>query len=294
VLLSMTGFGQSRREGDDLAVDVEVRTVNNRYLKINTKFPDGYGVLEGEIERIVRAAVSRGTVTIAVRVGRIKREERPGIDFETAAGYWRDLMRLAETLHAPPPPDTTALLVLPGVLQENEARTPDVDRDRPLFEGAVGEALERLQEFRRTEGDSMLADLRGNGAVIAEQLNAVAARAPEVVANHRERILVRIGEYLEAHDVEAKPADLIREVALFADRCDVNEEITRLRSHLEQFEAFLSAPESQGRKLDFLSQEMFREVNTIGSKANNVEIAHHVVEMKAAVERIREVLANVE
>ena len=140
----------------------------------------------------------------------------------------------------------------------------------------------------------MLRDLRLNAGIISEQLMQVADLAPQVVASFRDRLLERVKELLATSDVSVDSSDLIREVSIFSERCDINEEITRLRSHLEQFETFLQGDSSQGRKLEFLSQEMFREVNTIGAKANNVAIAHSVVEMKSAVEKIREVLQNVE
>ncbi len=294
MLLSMTGFGQSRRERDDLVVSVEVRTVNNRYLKVNVKLPEAYAALEGELERLVRSEIGRGTITVSVRVQRITGTARTGFDAEVVNRYWQEIQQLATDLHAVPPPDISILFALPGVVRTEDDTPVDVGRDRPLFEEALREALERLNEFRVTEGRSSAADLSEQVAVVGRRLGEIGDLAPGVVSAQRDRILERVGEYLAAHDVQLQPSDLIREVAVFADRCDVNEEITRLRSHLEQFEVFLADDQSQGRKLDFLTQEMFREVNTIGSKANNVEIAHLVVEMKTAVERIREILQNVE
>ncbi len=137
-------------------------------------------------------------------------------------------------------------------------------------------------------------DLRTNEGVIAEQLDRVEERAPQVVRDYRDQIKKRVEKLLDGTEAKIEDADLIREVSIFSERCDINEEITRLRSHLEQFDVFLNEKTSQGRKLEFLSQEMFRETNTIGSKANNVEIAHCVVEMKAAIEKMREILQNVE
>ena len=158
----------------------------------------------------------------------------------------------------------------------------------------VTESLDHFDDFRRTEGAQMLDDLRRQCSSIATQVDAVAEQAPNVVAEYRAKLLDRISGAVQESGVSISESDVIREVALFADRCDINEEITRLRSHLQQFHSFLDDEQSLGRKLEFLGQEMFREINTIGSKANNVAIAHNVVEMKAAIERIREVLQNVE
>lgn len=140
----------------------------------------------------------------------------------------------------------------------------------------------------------MRAELEQCCQQIATNLDSVVERAPDVVSNYRDKVLERVREMLEGSGATVEPDNLIREVSVFADRCDINEEITRLRCHIDEFLKVINGPTSQGRKLDFLSQEMFREINTTGSKANNVEIAHHVVEMKAAVEKIREILGNVE
>ena len=137
-------------------------------------------------------------------------------------------------------------------------------------------------------------NLQTNANLIATQIDQIEERAPQVVRDYRDQIKKRVEELLEGTNAKIEDADLIREVSIFSERCDINEEITRLRSHLEQFDVFLDEKTSQGRKLEFLSQEMFRETNTIGSKANNVEIAHCVVEMKAAIEKMREILQNVE
>ena len=140
----------------------------------------------------------------------------------------------------------------------------------------------------------MRVDLSNQCDTIETQLAEVETKAPEVVSGYREKLLERVRKAIGDTDIPVEDKDVIREVAMFADRCDINEEITRLRSHIQQFNAFLNGDKSLGRKLEFVSQEMFREINTIGSKANNVGIAHCVVEMKAAIERIREVLQNVE
>ena len=180
------------------------------------------------------------------------------------------------------------------MLVEEDDESADTQADWSIIRGVLREAIEKLQVFRAADGRLMEQDLRDNCEIIAEQLDRIARIAPEVVRDHRDRLHEKVAELLVEAGVGVDSADLIREVSIFAERCDINEEITRLRSHLDQFQTFLTAETSQGRKLEFLSQEMFREVNTIGSKANNVAIAHMVVEMKAAVEKMREILQNVE
>lgn len=294
MLLSMTGFGDARFQGENLAAAVEVRAVNNRYLKITTKCAEVYAGLEGEIERVVREAIGRGTVNVAIRVDRLHRAEDYALSQTALQSYWAQLQKAARELHAPPPGDLGQLLVLPGVVAEETLRSVDLNADWELIRKLLEGALAKLHEFRAEEGKSMERELVANVQTIATRLDEVAALAPQVVSEYRAKLLERVRQLLKDSGVPVAEPDLIREVSIFSDRSDINEEITRLRSHLDQFHAFIRETASPGRKLDFLSQEMFREVNTIGSKANNVAIAHCVVEMKAAVEKMREILQNVE
>jgi uncharacterized protein (TIGR00255 family) len=290
----MTGFGDARCQAERLSASVEVRAVNNRYLKIATKCAEQYATLEGEIERIVRESVSRGTVSVTIRVDRLHRPEDFVLNTVGLKSYWSQLQLAARELHAPPPADLGHLLALPGVVSDELPGSVDLPADREIICRLLREALGRLQAFRTEEGRSMERGLVDNARVIGARLDEVTQLAPQVVSEYRVKLLERVRQVLEESKVPVTEADLIREVSIYADRADINEEITRLRSHLEQFDAFIRETASAGRKLDFLSQEMFREVNTIGSKANNVAIAHAVVEMKAAVEKMREILQNVE
>lgn len=289
----MTGYGEARRQTGDFRFVLEVRAVNNRYFKLTCRTPEGFGALESDIEKTVRGFISRGTVTVSLRSEPSSAEARYTIDGELLRAYWRQLHDLAEKLHAPTPSDLGAFLPLPGLVVER-GLTTDVRELWPAISEVLSEALENLQQFRTTEGESMRNELAAQVALIERELASVSEAAPGVVEDYREKITLRLKDILAEHDVQLEPKDVVREVSLFADRCDITEEITRLRSHLEQFSAVMQQDESQGRKLEFLSQEMFREVNTIGSKANNVAIAHSVVEMKAAVEKMREILQNVE
>ncbi|HTI51507.1 MAG TPA: YicC/YloC family endoribonuclease [Planctomycetaceae bacterium] len=290
----MTGFGDARFQGEHLAAAVEVRAVNNRYLKILTKCAEAYAGFEGEIERIVRESIGRGTVNVAIRVDRLHRAEDFALNPTALQSYWSQLQMAARELHAPPPGDLGQLLVLPGVVADETSRTVDLQADWDLIRKLLVEALKKLHTFRVDEGAAMERELVANVQTIGARLDDVAALAPQVVSEFRVKMLERVRQLLKDTGVPVAEPDLIREVSIFSDRSDINEEITRLRSHLEQFHAFVREPASPGRKLDFLSQEMFREVNTIGSKANNVAIAHCVVDMKAAVEKMREILQNVE
>ena len=180
------------------------------------------------------------------------------------------------------------------MIVEREDGKESAEDEWKLVEQSLAAALEKFQKFRESEGLSMTDDLRSQLAVIDAELSKIEQRAPQIVAQCGDRILGRVSDLLKDSGVELQPSDVIREVSVFSDRCDINEEIIRLKSHLGQFGKFIESGRPEGKRLDFLTQEMNREVNTIGSKANDVEIAHFVVEMKGAVEKIREVLQNVE
>jgi uncharacterized protein (TIGR00255 family) len=293
VLLSMTGHGDARSETGDLSVAVEIRTVNNRYLKISTRYPDGYSSLEGKIEKVVRAGIRRGTAQVQIRVERLNDTASYRINHDVLKSYYDQLTEATRDIDSRTP-TLSDLMLLPGIVTDKAEVAVNLEADWPIIKSTIEDAVGKLVEYRTTEGASTAADLREQRAIIGSQLDQVIALAPTVVTQYRDKMLERVRDLLQANDAKIEESDLIKEVSIFADRCDINEEITRLRSHLDQFDNFLDQPESQGRKLDFLGQEIFREVNTIGSKANSVGIAHCVVEMKSAIEKIREIVQNVE
>lgn len=296
MLLSMTGFGNASVQSDLASVNVELKAVNNRYLKIGMKLPDVASRFEPDIEKLVRSRIARGSVQLGFRIRLHGSSSGFQIDEKVLDRYVNQLNEMAasQPMLSSDAPSATSLLTLPGVITETDVDGSVIDSLWPLIEAALDETLKHFEDFRRSEGESMLLDLRAQASTIASELAHIEKLAPTVVTDYRTRLLERIQKATAETDAVIAESDLIREVAAFADRCDINEEITRLRCHLEQYENFLNSEQSMGRKLEFLGQEVFREINTIGSKANNVQIAHHVVEMKAAVERIREVLQNVE
>ena len=209
-------------------------------------------------------------------------------------GYLKQLEEAFGTAISRDAAQLAPLLALPGVIHEPTAELDELEAQWPRIEGVLNEALARLAKMRIDEGRSMAADLNANARTIAAELTKIEVRAPLVVEAYRSRLGERLNKLLAEVGVQAGPADVIREVGLFAERSDISEEIVRLRSHLEQFDDVMASDESQGRKLEFLTQEMFRETNTIGSKANDAEIARHVIEIKTAIERMREMIQNVE
>jgi uncharacterized protein (TIGR00255 family) len=290
----MTGFGEARGQTNGVAVAVEVRTINSRHFKLSFRTSEGYSALEPEIEATTREAIKRGTVQLNLRVDRPVSSEDYRINAAVVENYRNQLESLTGRSEWNDPDDLRMLLSLPGSVDERRSSDVDPRDDWPVIEPVLRQALANLAKMRAEEGVALAADLAHNGRQILEQLDAITKRAPEVVQSYQTRLMQRVEQALSDLNVTVQPADLLREVSLFADRSDISEEIVRLRSHLQQYEAALMLPESSGRKLEFIAQEMGREVNTIGSKANDAEISKLVVEIKTALERIREQIQNVE
>jgi uncharacterized protein (TIGR00255 family) len=284
----MTGFGEARRETPAASVQVEIRSVNNRFLKTSARLPDSHASLEREMEKVVREKIRRGTVTIAVRLHRAGADGYR-IDRKVLEGYLAQLKGLSTDPAALIGP----LLALPGVVSDAPELGSPVD-DWPLIAAALHEAFVPFEKMRREEGEAMCRELRHACQEIASGVARMEERVPHAVAGYRDRLQERINSLIAEYGLSIEPAELVREVAVYAERADIAEEIARLRSHLEQFEAALCQSDGVGRRLEFLGQEMHRESNTIGSKAIDVEIAKLAVDLKGHVEKIREIVQNIE
>jgi uncharacterized protein (TIGR00255 family) len=295
VLVSMTGFGEARHQTDGMAVAVEIHTINSRHFKLSYRSTEGYASLEPDIEMVVRDAVRRGTVQVNLRVDRQASVDDYRINTALLESYRAQLTAFAGA-HGEPGKsvDLASLLALPGIVVEKARTDYDPHEDWPMIEPAIREALAAVAAMRAEEGAALAADLAANGRAVDELLGAIARRAPDVAQSYEQRLMQRVNQSLAELNVTVQPADLVREVSLYVDRSDISEEVVRLRSHLQQFADALDLPESSGRKLEFIVQEMGREVNTIGSKANDAEISRLAVEVKSALERIREQIQNVE
>jgi len=288
----MTGFGNASFDSDKVHVSSEIKSVNNRYLKLSVRMPDSVARFEAEIEKLIRSRVARGTIQVSIRVRFHGGQSEFKIDQDLLKSYQQQLSEIAAVDENRP--NLGHLLQLPGVVTQTELPDELVNSLWPAVEKCLSEALDHFDDFRQREGESMRQDMERQCEVIETEMKKVAELASQVVTEYRDKILERVRRMIGDSSISVSENDVIREVALFSDRCDINEEITRLRSHTEQFLRLLNGNTSQGRKLEFIGQEMFREINTTGSKANNVTIALSVVEMKAAIERMREVLQNVE
>lgn len=296
MLLSMTGFGAARIDADALGVAVEVRSVNNRHLKLTVRGSDPYPLYESELEKVVRRHVRRGTLHVHIRVERQGASAAPLLNTAALADYLKQIK--AACLAAGTPelvaPLAAGALNLPGVAPETRNGSTPPDDEWPVVEKALDQALAKLNQMRRDEGKAVAAELMSHHGVIAEQLGAIKALLPGVVTEYRHRILERVKTAVADAGLVLNAETVIREVALFADRTDVSEEVMRLTSHLEQFAELIRKGDEAGRKLEFVIQEMGRETNTIGSKAGDVVISRHVFEIKSTLEKLREQVQNVE
>jgi uncharacterized protein (TIGR00255 family) len=296
MLLSMTGYGEASYQSDALTLAIELRALNNRYLKVSLRANEPYNLLEPEFEKVVRRTVRRGTVQVHLRCQRQPSSQDFQVNAAALRSYVGQLRHVAEELGLRDRGEglLAQVLALPGVVPEPGTASLSLEEDWPLFERVLEQALARLQAMRQEEGRAMAHELLQQRDQIAVQLDRIRERMPGVAAGYRDRLLERVRSLLAELDVQIDRSDLIKEVAVFAERSDIAEEVVRLASHLGQFQEIMNEPESSGRKLEFLTQEMFREANTIGSKAGEVEISRHVVEIKGALEKIRELVQNIE
>jgi uncharacterized protein (TIGR00255 family) len=297
VLLSMTGYGEARHQSDHLSLSIELRAVNNRYLKLTVRAPEPYNLLEPEFEKVIRRVVRRGTILLTMRCKREANAQDYEINATALQSYLEQLRRLQAKLgmtHIGGEGLLAQALALPGVVPEPGNASFNSEEEWPIVERVLIKALENLQSMRQEEGRTMAQEFLGYRDQIAAHLSRVRVRAGLVVEAHRDRLHERVRTLLAELSVEIDRNDLIREVSIFAERSDIAEEVVRLASHLDQFQDIMGEPESPGRKLEFLTQEMFREANTIGSKASDVEISRQVVEIKGTLEKIRELVQNVE
>ena len=289
LITSMTGHGQSSVENDQIRVVVEIRSVNNRFLKLNVSSDMGSSA-EAKVESIIKDHVLRGSVSVRIRSTDLDASHRYQLNSEAIRAYWLQLSEIAEASQSV---NLESVLQLPGVV--NESRDNQVaEANWPIVAEAVVAAVRQLDQMRQVEGQAMKQDLQENLERITQHLGRIKERSPEVTRSYSARLSDRINQALAEYDTSISSADIVKEVAIFADRCDVSEETVRLDSHLEQFAQSIDEGPGNGKKLDFLVQEMLRETNTIGSKANDAPIAQEVVAIKTAIERIREMVQNIE
>jgi uncharacterized protein (TIGR00255 family) len=293
MIVSMTGFGDAQVEEDGHVYHVEVRSVNNRYLKTTIRVPDEHAFLEAELEPLVRQRVQRGSITLRFSIRDLSAAAAQDVNHAAIQQYLQQLLASAPQRNGIVV-DLATLATLPGVVQPRDLNQRERERLWATVSRLSEQALERLAAMRREEGRALAAELTDHCNRIRAHLAAIRQRGPRVIDEYRQRLMARIQELLVGSNVRLAEDDLLREVAVYADRSDISEEISRLESHLAQFDAACAAPASEGRKLEFIAQEMLREANTMGSKSGDAQIARDTIEIKSAIDRIKEQVQNVE
>ena len=293
MLLSMTGFGRGEAVQDDTKVTTEVVGLNHRFLDISVRLPGALVSLETELRRMLKKRLTRGRVAVTVDLMSTTASSAlpTTIDAELARRYADRLRELAEQMHLVDDVSVMGVINMPGV---TNAVSESVDADwlAPTVTESFGIALDAFDEVRAAEGAALREDLKVRIGCIGEKAEAVHKRIPAVVEAYRERLDARLRELGDLNSLD--PDRVALEVALFADKCDVSEEVVRLRSHIEQFLEILDGDKSAGRLLDFLCQEMHREITTIGAKGRDSEVSHLVVHVKGELEKVREQVQNIE
>ena len=292
MIRSMTGFGAGRGEASGEALTVELRSVNGKFCEVKPRLPRELSSLETELVKTVKARLHRGVVDVFVRRETASvRGLLPQVDLALAAAYAKALRELKSELGLEGEPSIRDLAQLQGVISLGETAADPAAMGTAL-QAALLLALQALEEMRKREGEALARDLLARLDTIEKGAQSIAALAPTQVEAARERLNARVVELTRG--IALDPARLAQEVALIADRTDVAEELTRLASHLEQARGLVSSDLPAGRKLEFLVQEVNREINTIGSKSQHAAIAAQVVDLKAELERVREQIQNVE
>ena len=292
MLKSMTGYGRETAQSSQWKVTVEMKSVNNRFLDVVVKMPKQYNPLEDNVKKEISAVLHRGHVEAYITVEEVGESKQNIVaDTDLAIAYCNAVKEIAAATGISNQINISDIASYYGVLTAQKEES-DLDELWFTMSDAVKGSLHQLYEMRVAEGAILAKDLRSRLDRLADMKEEIAVRSPLVVLDYREKLAGRIQEVLK--EVEIDQDKLLNEVAFFADKADIAEELTRLGSHFEQFQANLLKDEPVGRKLDFILQEINREINTIGSKANDAQISHLVIEAKGELEKIREQVQNFE
>lgn len=292
----MTGYGDASTTIDGVHYFIEVRSLNNKYFKASIRLAEALQGLEAEMESRLREKLSRGTVTLNARSADTGESAAHEVNTKALARYIEQLRELPQVSSGEVKLDVAQLLSLPGVLQPPADEEDRLERARAAFMPLLDKAIAALLAMRRREGKVLVDDLKSHKDFIAERLGLISERAPGVVADYQERLRSRIETMFREADATVETSDLVREIAVYAERTDIAEEIKRLSAHLDQFGSLIGAGDGKpiGRTLDFLAQEMLREANTIASKSPDAAISRCTVEIKGAIDRIKEQAQNIE
>lgn len=285
----MTGFGQSEVTIDTYNINVEIKSVNHRFCEFNIRMPKRYQYLEEKVKKTVSSIVNRGRIEVFISVEGGTNDKHLSVDWQLLSLYIKELQNAKEKFQISSPIEISDILKLEDVFIISESEK-GFEVEKPLLE-QVMLASEQLVSMRSHEGEQLKEDVLEHLSHIEELTDRVKESVPLVVESYRKRMEVRLKDFIVSQIDEQR---ILAEAAIFADKADINEEIKRIHSHLSQFRHSLQSTTPVGRKLDFLVQELNREVNTIGSKGNDAKIANLVVDMKACLEKIKEQVQNIE
>lgn len=292
MIKSMTGYGKSEQTIDSLNVTVEIKSVNHRYFEFSARVPREYGFLEEKLKKYCNSLITRGKVECYVSVEDLEEHEMEvNVNETLAAGYVKALKELSERFGLKDDISAVTLSRYPDVITLHKA-SEDEERIWNAVKTVAETAVSKFIEMRETEGSKLRGDILSRADYIIECVEFIEGRSPETVREYNEKLKQRMKELLG--DAAVDEQRLLNEAAIYADKIAVDEETVRLRSHISQLREFMNSSEAIGRKLDFLVQEINREANTIGSKAQDVDIAKKVIAIKAEVEKIREQVQNIE
>mgnify|MGYP000590274771 FL=1 len=292
MIKSMTGYGKSEQTIDSLNVTVEIKSVNHRYFEFSARVPREYGFLEEKLKKYCNSLITRGKVECYVSVEDLEeREMEVNVNETLAAGYVKALKELSERFGLKDDISAVTLSRYPDVITLHKA-SEDEERIWNAVKTVAETAVSKFIEMRETEGSKLRGDILSRADYIIECVEFIEGRSPETVREYNEKLKQRMKELIG--DAAVDEQRLLNEAAIYADKIAVDEETVRLRSHISQLREFMNSSEAIGRKLDFLVQEINREANTIGSKAQDVDIAKKVIAIKAEVEKIREQVQNIE
>ena len=291
---SMTGYGEAQGQADGVSYAVEIKTVNNRYFKTIIKLPELASFLEEDIDKLLRKNISRGTINYILRLKDVSAGTLFEIDEAALKAVMEKLGRAGSSSGVKPAIDISNLLSLPGMIQPALPDKERAEKIRIVVLQISQEALDKLKQMRAVEGGYLQADINKCCKAIEQDLDEIRARSSIVIQEYAEKLKKRVNELLALAEIKIDEAILAREVAIFADRSDISEEIARLDSHLQQFDQCCRGNDQAGRRLDFISQEMLREANTIASKASDTDTTRYVVNIKCQIDRIKEQVQNIE
>jgi len=294
MLNSMTGYGEAVGELEGVSYAIEIKAVNNRYLKTIIKLPEGVAFLEDEIDKELRKRLSRGTINCVLRIKGASATDLFAIDEVALRSLIARLNAISSSVGVTGAIDLAGLLELPGIVQPTQPDEEQSVRIRQFVLKLTGAALDKLQRMREAEGGFLEADLKKHCDAMLTEREVIRQRSGSVVGEYAKRLRRRVEELLAEAKLKLDEQTLAREVAILADRSDISEEIARLDAHLQQFRQICQTDGQAGRRLDFLSQEMLREANTVASKAADASIARSVVDIKCLIERLKEQIQNIE